>query len=160
MVMSIRGAVQHPSKVELLKDYRIKQIMGGAHHTLACTEIGEVLVWGRVDNHQGGMKFEDIPQDNLFYDENKRPRYLTKPTQIPNIKGAIVATCNDTCIVIDTEGKAYSWGFSSNYQTGQGTDEDIIEATCIENTAVLNQKLVFAGVGGQFGILGGIANKA
>ncbi|POS85049.1 hypothetical protein EPUL_002874, partial [Erysiphe pulchra] len=141
------NTVQLPTKVESLGDYNFKQITGGAHHTIACTETGEVLLWGRIDNNQGGIPVEDMPKENLFFDENNRPRYLTKPTQIPDIVGTWVATGNDTCIVVDTEGKAYSWGFSSNYQTGQGTDEDITKATHIDNTAVRDKKLVFAGVG-------------
>ena len=63
-------------------------------------------------------------------------------------------------LVHDDGGKAYSWGFSTNYQTGQGSDEDVVEARHIDNTAVRGKKLVFAGVGGQFGILGGIHEDA
>ncbi|RKF60370.1 Protein pim1 [Golovinomyces cichoracearum] len=149
------NTVQLPTKVESLQGFDIIQITGGAHHTLACTATGQVLIWGRIDNNQGGMLIEEMPQENIFFDENKSPRYLTKPTQIPNLNGVWVATGNDTCIVVDAKGKAYSWGFSCNYQTGQGTEDDIVEATQIDNTAVRDQHLTFAGVGGQFGVLGG-----
>jgi regulator of chromosome condensation len=57
---------------------------------------------------------------------------------------------------VDVDGKAYSWGFSANYQTGQGTDDDVDETTLIDNTAIRGKKLIAAGAGGQFGILVGL----
>ncbi|KAK4997486.1 hypothetical protein LTR28_013966, partial [Elasticomyces elasticus] len=54
-------------------------------------------------------------------------------------------------------GQAWSWGFSANYQTGLGTDEDVPIATLIDNTAVRGKKLNWAGAGGQFGILTAVA---
>lgn len=61
-------------------------------------------------------------------------------------------------MAIDKEGKAYSWGFSTNYQTGQGTINDINVATHIDNTAVRDVKLIWAGIGGQFAVLTSIAD--
>jgi regulator of chromosome condensation len=153
-------SIGEPTKVDILKGFELQQITGGAHHTLACTKKGEVLVWGRIDNKQGGMDVSKIPKDHIFFDENEKPRYLIKPLVIPDIKGAYVATGVDTCIAVDDGGKAYSWGFSTNYQTGQGSDEDVAKARHIDNTAVRGKKLVFAGVGGQFGVLGGIHEEA
>ncbi|CCU81601.1 putative protein PIM1/putative regulator of chromosome condensation [Blumeria hordei DH14] len=153
------NTVQLPTVVESLTNLRIKQITGGAHHSLAVTESGELLIWGRIDNNQGGMEIDDMPHENLYFDENSRPRYAMKPINIPNIKSTWIATGNDTCIAIDAEGRAHSWGFSSNYQTGQGTDEDVVEATLIDNTAVRGKRLTYAGVGGQFGILAGLTDE-
>lgn len=150
-------AIGTPTLVKSLAQYKIKQLAGGAHHTLACTEAGEVLVWGRVDNCEGGMEIKDMPQENLYFDEtSKQPRFLIKPAVIPDINGSWVATGNDTCIAVDTKGKAYSWGFSTNFQTGQGTSDDVTKATMIDNTAVAKKKLVWAGVGGQFGVVAGV----
>ena len=78
-------------------------------------------------------------------------------TKLLDINAVAVATAADTCIAVDKDGKAYSWGFSGTYQTGLGTTDDVDEATLIDNTAVRGKKLVFAGVGGQFGVLGGAA---
>ncbi|PBP15799.1 GDP/GTP exchange factor [Diplocarpon rosae] len=150
------NAISVPTLVTCLAEYDIKQIVGGAHHSLACTTDGKVLVWGRIDNCESGIELDDLPKDHVFFDEAERPRYLIKPAVIPDIQGAYVATGPDTGIAVATDGKAFSWGFSSNYQTGQGTGEDITEATEIDNSAVRGKKLVWAGVGGQFGILAGI----
>ena len=46
-----------------------------------------------------------------------------------------------------------SWGFSANYQTGQGTIEDIEVPTVIDNTAIRGRRIHSAGAGGQFSIL-------
>ncbi len=59
---------------------------------------------------------------------------------------------SDTSLAITTDGKAYSWGFSANYQTGQGTTDDVEVATHIDNTALRGKKLNWAGAGGQFSV--------
>jgi len=69
-----------------------------------------------------------------------------------------VAAGTDHSFFLSAEGKAYSWGFSANYQTGQGTDDDIKTPTLIDNTAVREQKLTFAGAGGQYSILASVAD--
>ena len=65
----------------------------------------------------------------------------------------MVTASTDTCIAITTDGRAYSWGFAANYQTGLGTTDDAEEATLIDNTAVRAKKLNWAGAGGQFSVL-------
>lgn len=150
--------IGHPTLAPNLSGLNIKQIAGGAHHTIACTKDGKVLLWGRMDANQGGMTVDKMDKDTLFFDEHDKPRFYTKPVVVPGIDGVCVATANDTCIAVDKDGKAYSWGFSSNYQTGQGTGEDVKSATHIDNSAVRDKKLVFAGLGGQFGIVAGIAS--
>ncbi|TAQ87161.1 hypothetical protein B7494_g4514 [Chlorociboria aeruginascens] len=152
------SAIETPTLVECLKDVDVKQILGGAHHTLTCTKTGEVLIFGRIDNSQGGMDTSDFPADSVFFDEEKRPRYLTKPVQVPGIVGEFVSAATDTCVVVDKEGKAWSWGFSGNYQTGQGTTVDVKKATVIDNSAIKEKKLCFAGAGGQFSVLAGAAD--
>lgn len=143
--------VMQPTLVPNLKEYDIKQIVGGAHHSIACTEDNKVLIWGRCDSKESGMKLSDIPEDKIFFMDSK-PRYLQKPLEL-DIEGVCVDTAGDTCLVVDKDGTAWSWGFSGNYQTGQGIGDDIEEATEIDNTAVRGKKLVFGGLGGQYGVL-------
>ena len=82
------------------------------------------------------------------------PLIVVEPTPIPNLKDIVTGACGpDHSIVIDKNGKAYSWGFSANYQTGQGTDDDIDVPTMIDNTAVRETKLTWAGCGGQYSVL-------
>lgn len=68
-----------------------------------------------------------------------------------------VAAGTDNSFAISKDGKAYSWGFSSNYQTGQGTIDDIHVPTFIDNTATRDKKIIAAGAGGQYSILIGVA---
>ena len=47
----------------------------------------------------------------------------------------------------------YSWGFSANYQTGQGTGDDIETPKVLDNTAVRDRQIVWAGAGGQYSMV-------
>lgn len=69
-----------------------------------------------------------------------------------------VAAGTDNSFAVTSSGKVYSWGFSSNYQTGQGTIDDIHTPTLIDNTAIRDKKIVAAGAGGQFSVLVGLAD--
>lgn len=130
------NTIKTPTIVEFLNGYNIKQIVGGGHHTLSVTESGQTLVWGRIDNAQGGMEIADFNKDDLFFDENEKPRFLVRPAILPDIEAEFVSAATDNCLAVTKDGEAYSWGFSANYQTGQGTTEDIKEATLLDNTAV------------------------
>ncbi|KAF2262633.1 RCC1/BLIP-II [Lojkania enalia] len=144
---------------QALEGCKVVSIEGGLHHNLAVTSEGEVLVWGRCDGSQTGLRMDEL---NAIEDEEvllktettNKPKILIRPTAVPNLKNiATAATGPEHSIVIDTNGKAYSWGFSANYQTGQGTDDDIEVPTLIDNSAVRDQKLVWAGAGGQYSML-------
>lgn len=151
------AAVLKPGIVEALRPYKIREIQGGEHHSLACTNDGKLLVWGRCDDGQAGMKLDELPQDKLVFDEWGRPRIL-QPTVIPAIHAVSVAAGIDDSFVITSEGDAYSWGFSANYRTGQGTEDTVTVATLLDRGDVKGKKLAFAGCGGQFSVLAGYAD--
>jgi regulator of chromosome condensation len=71
----------------------------------------------------------------------------------PDIKATFVATGTDNSFALTAKGLVYSWGFSANYQTGQGTDDDIEVPTLIDNTAVRGRHINWAGAGGQYSML-------
>ena len=146
--------------VEALRGHgKVTCIEGGAHHTIAVTDSGKLLGWGRLDGYQLGLDIASLPKDDLVYDANGSPRILTTPTQIPGIDAVFCSAGSDHAIAVAKDGKAYSWGFSTTYQTGLGTDDDVEKATHIDNTAVRGKKLVWAGCGGQFSVLAGIAGE-
>ncbi|KIW20004.1 hypothetical protein PV08_00579 [Exophiala spinifera] len=154
---SIGSDVHHPIVIESLHGKgKVICIQGGAHHTVAVTDKGELLTWGRLDGCQTGHKVSELPQDDVVRDLAGHPRILTVPTQIPNINAVFACAASDHCIAIDKNGKAYSWGFSTTFQTGLGTDDDVETATLIDNTAVRDKKLVWAGAGGQFSVVAGV----
>ena len=142
-----------PALVEALAGKTVTCIKGGSHHSLAVTAAGECLVWGRVDGSQMGLDLAAIPADDLIKDDGGKPRILQKPTAIPGVDAVFATAGSEHCIAISREGKAYSWGFSANYQTGQGVTSDVEVATVIDNTAVREKKLNWAGAGGQFSVI-------
>lgn len=147
------AAIVHPTLVKSLSEKQITQLCGGAHHSLAVTKDGQCLAWGRLDGYQTGLKVDSLPDSAVIKDERGRPRILIEPTPVPGINASVVAAGSDHSIAIDDEGRAWSWGFSATYQTGQGTQDDIEVATIVENTAVRGKKLKWAGAGGQFSVL-------
>ncbi|KAK2739297.1 ran exchange factor prp20 pim1 [Colletotrichum kahawae] len=153
------AVILRPTIVESLKDYKIKHIAGGEHHSLACTEKGQLLTWGRLDGHQVGIPVEELDAEHVIKDESQNPRILSKPTVVEDVANCVfVAAGVDNNIAVDSKGVAHSWGFSANYQTGQGTTDDIETPTTIDNSAVKDKKIIFAGAGGQYSVLGGVAD--
>ncbi|KAL8953944.1 MAG: hypothetical protein Q9222_000231 [Ikaeria aurantiellina] len=137
-----------------LKDDAIAHMAGGTHHSLASTQSGRCLVWGRFDGSQTGVDVSSIPDGDIVRDAKGKARILVRPTQVPGVeKCAFVAAGTDHSLAITQNGKGYSWGFSANYQTGQGTDEDVAAATMFNNTAVRDKRLDWAGAGGQYSVL-------
>ncbi|KAI1656355.1 RCC1/BLIP-II [Daldinia decipiens] len=145
--------VLQPQVVTSLENHKVSQIVGGEHHSVACTTEGKLLTWGRVDGHQVGQPSSLYNEENTVFDDNKRPRILLVPTATDGIKATFVAAGTDTSFTLDEAGKVYSWGFSANYQTGQGTTDDIEVPTVIDNTAIRDRRIVWAGAGGQYSVI-------
>lgn len=146
-----------PKIVASLEGKNVESIYGGSHHNIAITKDGQVLVWGRCDGSQTGIsteQLEAIDDEERLLKNHGKPKILIEPTLLPGLKNVVAGACGpDHTIVVDESGKAYSWGFSANYQTGQGTDDDINTPTMIDNTAVRDTKLTWTGCGGQYSIL-------
>ncbi|EGX91124.1 Ran exchange factor Prp20/Pim1, putative [Cordyceps militaris CM01] len=152
------AVILKPAKLADLEDHVITDIDGGVHHSLACSEDGKLFTWGRVDGFQVGFEFDELNKDDVIFDERGAPRILVKPTDNTEVSGICAVTAgSDNNFAISEDGKAYSWGFSSNYQTGQGTIEDIKTPTEIDNTAIRGKQIIGAGAGGQFSVLFGKA---
>lgn len=58
-------------------------------------------------------------------------------------------------MVLTTDGKVLTCGFSGNYQTGTGQTEDVEVPTLVTNSAIADADLVGVALGGQFGMLFG-----
>ncbi|TKA75474.1 hypothetical protein B0A55_04579 [Friedmanniomyces simplex] len=147
-----------PQIIDALKGKTIISIEGGGHHSLCATSDGDCLIWGRVDGNQMGIAADEIAKmsdDAVIKDDKGEPRIIRLPQKVTAIQGAVthVASSSDHNVVITKEGKAWSWGFSSNYQTGQGQVEDVEVATMIDNTATRDVELNGATTGGQFSIV-------
>lgn len=150
------AVVLRPTKVASLADKNIVHLSGGSHHSLAITASGEILGFGRCDGAQLGITaFDSLPKESVHRDEKGVARIVAVPTKLPGVGHGGAVFCDsgpDQNLVVTKDGKAYSWGFSVNYQTGQGTTDDVNEVTLVDNTAVRETKLTWAGCGGQFGM--------
>ncbi|KAL7275310.1 hypothetical protein RUND412_001753 [Rhizina undulata] len=147
-----------PTVVEFLDGYDIVQIAAGDYHSAALTSEGDLFVWGRADKMAVGVDFATLTPEDMIYDDGGRPRVIKMRTPITDRRFAYVACGTENTIAIDREsGSAWSWGFNVNNQNGQGPNSDDVPVpTKIVNTATTGVKMVFAGSGGQFSVLGGI----
>lgn len=152
------AVVISPKIVHSLEGKNVQHIACGSHHNVAVTASGELLAWGRCDSAQTGIPAATLNEitetETVLKGANGKAKILLEPTPIPGLDGVVFAACGpDHTIVMNKDGHAYSWGFSANYQTGLGTDDDVLLPTRIENTAVKEEKLVWAGAGGQYSML-------
>lgn len=151
------ASVLQPKIVHSLEGKGVHTLDAGSHHNLAITKDGQVLVWGRCDGSQTGLppsQLDAETDESKVLKNNGKAKIVVQPTPLPDLKNIVTGACGpEHSIVIDEAGKAYSWGFSVNFQTGQGTDDEIEVPTMIDNTAVRETKLVWAGCGGQYSIL-------
>lgn len=153
-----QALVKKATVVESFADRKIVQIQGGEHHSIACDADGNALVWGRCDFGQAGFNVSGLGADKVVKDQSGRAAILLEPSVVPDVEGVTcVAAGIDNCLVVTKDGEAWAWGYSENYRTGLGTDDQVDEPTAIENTAVAGKMLSFAGCGGQFSLLAGPA---
>jgi regulator of chromosome condensation len=144
-----------PTKAASLPN--MKMLAGGNHHSIGIDANDNCLVWGRMDECQLGIDKSTLPVDDdtkVLKNSRDQPAILLQPTALPNIKAAYVAAGSEHCLVATTAGKVYSWGFSTNYQTGLGTEDPVETATVIENTAMRGRKVTWVGGGGQYSVFG------
>ncbi|KAJ5713306.1 uncharacterized protein N7483_010487 [Penicillium malachiteum] len=154
--------VAYPTKVPILKTLGvIVSIFGGKDHSMALTETGKCLVWGRIENKALGVELKDIPSSDIIEDKQSRPRILKKPhflTGIGDDNSPIdFATAgSDHSFVFTESGEAYSWGFNSQSQAGQLGIEEIERPMLVQSKHLEGKRLVAAAAGGQFSILLGV----
>ena len=77
------AAILKPTLVDSLRGYRIVDITGGEHHSVACTEDGRLLAWGRADGSQSGVSRDRLTDDNAVIDDKGSPRILSRPEILP-----------------------------------------------------------------------------
>jgi regulator of chromosome condensation len=153
------ATVLYPTLVKSLKKYPvIRSITAGKDHSLAITEDGKCLIWGRIDNKALGLDIIALPPDDIVVDANGKPRILTVPHSIPEVEGeAVVAAAGtDHSFVITRLGEVYSWGFNAQHQAGQSGSDEVERPTLLQNKHVAGKKILSAGGGGQFSILAGL----
>lgn len=149
------NAVFVPQRVKSLIGKNMKMVGGGSHHSIGITHSGDCYVWGRMDGAQMGLDISQLSLNDpkTVVLERGKPRILLQPTRLPVSDCIFAAAGSDHNIVITSSGKAYSWGFNATYQCGQRTTDDIPIAKLIDNSAIRDKKLCWAGAGGQYSFL-------
>ncbi|RDA95517.1 hypothetical protein CP533_5415 [Ophiocordyceps camponoti-saundersi (nom. inval.)] len=150
-----------PVKLTTLYDWKIADIDGGVHHSVACSHSGDLLTWGRIDGYQVGFELGSIAKEDIIFDDRELPRILSKPCKHKDIPAiASVAAGTDNSFAVSRDGKVYAWGFSANYQTGLGTMDDVHTPTLVDNSAIRDKKIIAAYAGGQFSVVICVAPEA
>ncbi|KAJ5802959.1 uncharacterized protein N7503_005409 [Penicillium pulvis] len=150
--------VAYPNKVPGLRKHApLVSISGGKDHSMAITEHGECLIWGRIDNKALGIALEDMPQADVICDTYGRPRILKRPNLLPGLEDKIIfgTAGTDHSFVITESGKAYSWGFNAQSQAGQPGLDEVERPTLLHSKYLEGKQLVSAAAGGQFSIVFG-----
>lgn len=149
-------ALLEPTRIDALAGHRVVEVVGGEHHTLAITNDGRVFSFGRIDGAQLGFVKAYYDRENSIFGERNDPRVLRAPTLLeglPPVASGDAGT--DTNLVVTSEGRAYSWGFNENYQTGLGPTKTAVETPTLLNNDIFKvKKIIYAGCGGQFGMVG------
>ncbi|KAI9807974.1 MAG: hypothetical protein M1825_005281 [Sarcosagium campestre] len=150
--------VEQPTEITSLQGQDIRDMGCGTHHSLACTMDGELLVWGRCDNGQLGLKLNDLHPGYVKFDSRGKPRNLSVPI-LPGSIGkvripAVACGVDNSLAITRQDGEVYAWGSSANYYTGLRTEKTVKVATKIRRSEL--QELTFAGCGGKFFVLAGV----
>jgi alpha-tubulin suppressor-like RCC1 family protein len=71
------AVVEKPTFVKSLAHEFVTEIAGGTHPSVACTEYGGLLIWGRCDDGQAG-----VPMDWLSDDDVVEGKILLHPKEV------------------------------------------------------------------------------
>ncbi|MCJ1281350.1 hypothetical protein MMC26_000669 [Xylographa opegraphella] len=154
-----------PREFGLPRNRTIVGVGYGAYHSFALSRAGDLYAWGLNSYGQTGLA-DGAGDDAAF---------VRKPRPVPALTGKrIVAGDGDAhhSIAVTAQGECLVWGRMDGAQcgiavatmpaaalTGLGTIDDVPVTTRIANSAVSGRRLVWAGAGGQFGMLAAEAGE-
>lgn len=143
-----------PRKVPSLVGKKMKMVAAGTHRSVAVTEAGECLAWGRIDGGTSGLDIDKLAEEHpeMFIFERYKPRILTKPMPVPIPECVHITAGTDHTIAITRDGKAYSWGYNIDHRCGPGSDE-IPVATLLKSASINDRKIIWASAGGHYSVL-------
>ncbi|KAK4149294.1 hypothetical protein C8A00DRAFT_18996 [Chaetomidium leptoderma] len=142
-----------PSLVKSLVGFpRIKQITGGNFHTIAVTEDGSCLTWGRLYSFATGLKIDTLPPQFVVLDSRGKPSFLRVPTTVQGLSPAFVAAASEHSLAVTTDNTISTWGLNLTKQIGQ-KEEEVELATPISHPSIAHTQMVWAGAGAQYSML-------
>lgn len=161
--------VAMPTKVASLGGKKIVSISAGEAHSLAVTADGDILVWGKVTECQGGHDLDYLPDEDVMMVDDEI-RALVTPTKIKffgrrdkaqenevEVKITSSACGTDHCAAITEDGKIYTWGDNGNRQCGLGNAPEIVKRVIeVDESggAIHGKHVEMVGCGGSFTVIG------
>ena len=108
--------VYEPTFLESLSSNNIKSISGGEHHTLALTQKGKVVSFGRPT--YGRLGRSDVSAD--------KDAFISEPRCVDSISGRVVDIGTGMAVsgAVTSDGDAYVWGYGTTGQLGKGGDDE------------------------------------
>ena len=155
--------ITSPTIIPELSQKGITQLCAGEHHSMALTEDGLVLSWGRYDMKEVGIPKDKLPE-STFRDAHGNARSIPTPTKLQfgsksdnGVKCKTIACGSHHSFAVTDDGFVYAWGFGDTYAPGLGPlEEDVEKPTRIVNTATKYHDIQQINAGGQFSISGGV----
>ena len=148
--------VHVPSHVKSLVGLpRIRQITGGNFHSIAVTEDGRCLTWGRLYSFATGLRIDTLPPQFVVLDSRGKPSFLRVPTTVQGISPAVVAAASEHSLAVTPDNKVFTWGLNLTKQIGH-KEEEVEIATLVGHLAhpsLAHTKMVWVGAGAQYSML-------
>lgn len=146
-----------PSLLKSLAGFpRITQITGGNFHSIAITETGQCLTWGRLYSFATGLKIDTLPPQLVVLDSRSKPSFLRVPMAVPDLEPTFVTAASEHSLAVTVNEQVYSWGLNLTKQIAQ-KEEEVEVATPIRASSVVDKRFVWAGAGAQYSMLGELA---
>ncbi|WZN61323.1 regulator of chromosome condensation [Chloropicon roscoffensis] len=136
------GSFYEPKKLVCLDGKGVKRISGGEHHTLALTQKGKVLAFGRPT--YGRLGRPDVAAD--------KDAFVSEPNYCEGISGRVecIATGMAVSGAVTTDGDAYVWGYGTTGQLGKGEDDgDEILPYLLKTKRLAGKNVTWLSFGGQ-----------
>ena len=126
-----------PQPVAGLHGRRVVQLDGGEHHSLALTQQGELLGFGRADSNQLGLGEAGAARD--------------VPAPIAGVAAVERVACGSNhCCAVTRDGDLYTWGFGEMGQLAHGEADDEAAPRVV---GAVRGRVAMAGAGGQHTVL-------
>ncbi|GAB1311618.1 Regulator of chromosome condensation [Madurella fahalii] len=148
-----------PGRIKSLQEFgRITRITGGKFHTIAATEDGKCLTWGRLFSFATGLKIDAIAKPSIVHHSSTRyePSFLKLPTAVEGIVPLSIAAASEHSLAVAVDHQVYTWGLNLTKQLGQ-KGEEVEVAAPLRHDSISGKQIVWVGTGAQFSMVGEVA---
>nr|XP_033812255.1 regulator of chromosome condensation isoform X2 [Geotrypetes seraphini]XP_033812256.1 regulator of chromosome condensation isoform X2 [Geotrypetes seraphini]XP_033812259.1 regulator of chromosome condensation isoform X2 [Geotrypetes seraphini]XP_033812260.1 regulator of chromosome condensation isoform X2 [Geotrypetes seraphini]XP_033812261.1 regulator of chromosome condensation isoform X2 [Geotrypetes seraphini] len=113
---------------------------GGQHHTICLDSEGKAYSLGRAEYGRLGL--------------GQGAEEKSKPTLIPGLPSVASVACGaSVSYAVSKDGRVYAWGMGTNYQLGNGEEEDLWSPVEMSGKQLENRVVLSVSSGGQHTVL-------